>query len=71
MTDKEWYKIPIKGIPKFEKIMVRYYKENDILDYIITTDRYRNYKLYYYKDGQAVYSKHKSSDPLELEEYTD
>ena len=65
----EWYKAPIKGIPKSEEIAVRHYKEDGILTYVITVDRYKNYKLYEYKDGQVVYTKHKSDNPLDLDEY--
>ena len=65
----EWYSTPIKGIPKSEQIAVRHCKENGILIYIITVDRFKNYKLYKYKDGQAVYTKYKSDNPLELNKY--
>lgn len=65
----EWYNTPIKGIPKSEEIAVRHCKEDGTLTYIITVDRYKNYKLYFYKDGQAVYSKHRSDNPLKLEEF--
>lgn len=67
----EWYNTPIKGIPKSEQICVRHCNENSTLKYIITTDRYGNYKLYHYKDEQAVYSKHKADNPLDLNEYTE
>ncbi len=65
----EWYNTPIKGIPKSEQICVRHCSEDGTLKYIITTDRYGNYKLYRYKDGQAVYSKHKADNPIDLNEY--
>lgn len=65
----EWYSTPIKGIPKSEEIAVRHYKEDGILTYVITVDRFKNYKLYFYKDGQATYSKHKANSPLKLEEF--
>lgn len=65
----EWYNTTIKGIPKSEQIYVRHCSEDGTLKYIITTDRYGNYKLYRYKDGQAVYSKHKADNPIDLNEY--
>ena len=73
MAEEKWYNKPIKGIPKSEKIAVRYYMENGIennlLKYIITVDRFKNYKLYEYKDEQAIYTKHKSDNPLDLNKY--
>lgn len=65
----EWYNTPIKGISKSEQICVRHCSEDGSLKYIITTDRYGNYKLYRYKDGQVVYSKHKADNPIDLNEY--
>lgn len=65
----EWYNTPIKGIPKPEQIAVCHCREDNTIKYIITVDRFKNYKLYFYKDGQAVYTKHKSNNPLNLNEY--
>lgn len=65
----EWYNTPIKGIPKSEEIAVRHCREDNTIKYIITVDRFKNYKLYFYKNGQAVYSKHKANNPLKLEEF--
>ena len=65
----EWYNITIKGIPKSEQICVRHCSKDGTLKYIFTTDRYDNYKLYHYKDGQAIYSKHKADNPIDLNEY--
>ena len=65
----EWYKISIKGIPKSEKICIRYYIKNGFLKYIITLDHYGNYKLYTYENKQAVYTKYRSNNPLKLEKY--
>ncbi len=69
MIKKEWYKISIKGIPKSEEIAVRHFVEDGTIKYIITVDRFKNYKLYEYKDGQAIYTKHKSNNPLKFDEY--
>lgn len=69
MTHKEWYNTPIKGIPKSEQIAVRHCNEDSVLVYIITVDRFKNYKLYEYKGEQAVYTKHKSDNPLDLNKY--
>lgn len=65
----EWYNTPIKGIPKSEQIATRHCDEGSVLVYIVTVDRYGNYKLYHYKDGQAVYSRHKADNPIDLNEY--
>lgn len=65
----EWYNTPINGIPKSEEIAVRHCKEDGTIKYIITIDRFKNYKLYEHSDEQAVYTKHKSDNPLDLNEY--
>jgi len=65
----EWYNTPIKDIPKSEEVAIRHCKEDGVIDYIITVDHFKNYKLYEYKDGQAIYTKHKSNNPLDLNKY--
>lgn len=67
MPDTEWYSTPIKGIPKSEEIAVRHCKEDNTIKYIITVDRFKNYKLYEYKDEQAIYTKHKADSPLKFD----
>lgn len=57
-------------IPKNETLWVRYLDSNDIVTHIITSDKHRDtYKLYKIVDGKPVYTKHKSDDPLELDQY--
>lgn len=63
-----WYSTTLKGIPKSERIIERYFKES-FLVYIITIDNQKNYKLYFYKDDKAVFTKHKSNNPTNLEKY--
>lgn len=71
MNNNEWWH-DVKGIPKSEKICVKFYNnESKILTYIITVDFYQSYKLYKYdiEKAQAVYTKHKADNPLKLEKY--
>ena len=64
----EWYKLSVKGIPKSEAVIISYYNRNNVLIYIITRDKHKNYKLYYIHDLQATFSKHRSNNPTKLEE---
>lgn len=57
------------GIPKTEIIWVQQC-ENDIIKFIITSDKLRiKYKLYKIVDNKAVYTKHNSENPTQLEKY--
>lgn len=69
MTEEKWYNKPIKGIPKSETICVRRCTEDGEIKWIITVDRYKNYKLYKYENDTAVYTKHKADNPIDLEDY--
>lgn len=67
--NEKWYNQKIKGIPKSEKICLRHYTEDKQLTHIITIDPMRNYKLYEYKNNQALFTKHKCKNPIDLEEH--
>lgn len=71
MSEQEWYSHKIKGIPKSERISVRHYSTDEQLEYIITYDNIKNYKLYKYdkETNTVINTKHKSVNPLGLEEY--
>lgn len=67
----EWYNRKIKGIPKNERICIREYTTNEQIKYIVTCDTSKNYKLYSFdnESNTAIYTKHKSNNPLKLEQY--
>ena len=71
MSEQEWYNQKIKGIPKSERISVRHYSVDEQLEYVITYDNIKNYKLYKYdkETNTVINTKHKSINPLDLEEY--
>ena len=65
----EWWEQQIKGIPKSEELCTQIGDAEHPLIYVITKDRFANYKLYSVEDYKATYTKHKSSNPLKLERY--
>jgi hypothetical protein len=65
----EWYNKSIKGISKSETICVRHCTEDGKIKWIITVDRYKNYKLYKYENDTAIYTKNKADNPIDLEDY--
>lgn len=69
MPEPFWYNIHIVGIPKSEKICLRYYSTNSVLTNVITIDPMKNYKLYELDKLKAIYTKHKNKSPLELYSY--
>lgn len=59
----------IQGVPKGEKVWVSIYDGDNII-YLIASNKLRqDYKLYKIDNGRAVYTQHKSSNPLELEKF--
>lgn len=67
-----WYNTSIKGIPKSEELRTRYYDEGGSnLKFAITRDYKGIYKLYRIKDNTATYTKKKSRNPLDFDDYID
>lgn len=57
-----------KGIPKTEKVWVKYV--DGVIKYAITSDPSRTrYKLYTIDNDKATYTKHSAASPLDLEKY--
>lgn len=57
-------------IPKNEILWVQYLGADFTATHIITSDKHRDtYKLYKIEGGDLVYTKHKASDPRELERW--
>lgn len=70
MAEEKWYNKPIKGIPKSEEICVSHYNEggNELL--FITTRDYKGlYKLYKIENKTATFTKKKSKNPLDFDDY--
>lgn len=62
----------MKGIPKSEEICVWHYTEDRNVLMFITTRDYRGiYKLYSVDKGVATFTKKKSKNPLDFDEYID
>ena len=59
----------LSKIPSGEKIWVKYY-ENDKLCFVTTSNKTRDYyKLYSVTNDELIYTKHKSSNPIDLEKH--
>ena len=59
----------VQGVPKNETVWLSICNDGNIT-HLIASDKLRqSYKLYAVNDGKAVYTKHKSSNPLELEKF--
>ena len=68
----EWYSTPIKGIPKSEEIAVRHYKEDGSKLLFATTRDFKGmFKLYSINNNAATFTKMKSKNPLDFDEYID
>lgn len=67
----EWWSRQIKGITKSEELCTHICDTESQLIYVITRDKYNNYKLYSIKSCQATYTKHKANNPLKLEKFID
>ena len=66
------YPTTMKGIPKSEEVCVWHYTENRNVLMFITTRDYRSiYKLYSVDNGVATFTKKKSKNPLDFDEYID
>ena len=66
------YLTTMKGIPKSEEVCVWHYNEggNELL--FITTRDYKGlYKLYKIENKTATFTKKKSKNPLDFDEYID
>ena len=60
----------MKGIPKSEEVCVWHYTENRNVLMFITTRDYRSiYKLYSVNNGIATFTKKKSKNPLDFDDY--
>lgn len=56
--------------PKNETLWVQILDSKDNVTHIITSDKYRDtYKLYAIKEDKPIYTKHKSSDPRDLDKW--
>ena len=62
----------MKGIPKSEEICVWHYTEDrNVLMFITTRDYKGMYKLYSVDNGVATFTKKKSKNPLDFDDYID
>ena len=62
----------MKGIPKSEEVCVWHYTEDrNVLMFITTRDYKGMYKLYSVDNGVATFTKKKSKNPLDFDEYID
>ena len=62
----------MKGIPKSEEVCVWHYTEDrNVLMFITTRDYKSMYKLYSVDNGVATFTKKKSKNPLDFDEYID
>ena len=62
----------MKGIPKSEEVCVWHYTEDrNVLMFITTRDYKGMYKLYLVDNGVATFTKKKSKNPLDFDEYID
>lgn len=66
---KQWWEERPKGIPKSEELSTQYYDAESRLSYIVTIDSNRNFKLYKIDGQKAIYVKHKSNSPKNLERF--
>ena len=68
----EWYSTPIKGIPKSEEIAVRHYNEGGSELLFATIRDFKGmFKLYSINNNAATFTKMKSKNPLDFDEYID
>ena len=59
-------------IPKNETLWVKYLNDSNMVTHVITSDKLRaTYKLYAVKADKLEFTKHKSSDPRDLERWVD
>lgn len=66
------YLTTMKGIPKSEEVCVWHYTEDrNVLMFITTRDYKSMYKLYSVDNGVATFTKKKSKNPLDFDEYID
>ena len=66
------YLTTMKGIPKSEEVCVWHYTEDrNVLMFITTRDYKGMYKLYLVDNGVATFTKKKSKNPLDFDEYID
>lgn len=57
-------------IPTNEILWTQYLNDKDEVTHIVTSDKHRDtYKLYEVKADKLEYTKHKSSDPRDLERW--
>lgn len=57
-------------IPKNETLWVQYLNHSDVVTHVITSDKLRTtYKLYEVKTDKLEFTKHKSTDPRDLERW--
>lgn len=57
-------------IPTNEILWTQYLNDKDEVTHIVTSDKHRDtYKLYKIESDKPVFTKHKSSDPHDLEQY--
>jgi len=62
----------MKGIPKSEEICVWHYTEDrNVLMFITTRDYKGMYKLYSVDNGVVTFTKKKSKNPLDFDDYID
>ena len=64
-----WWEEKLKGIPKPEELSVQICDAESRLRYVITIDSNNAHKLYKVSGSKAVYTKHKSINPLKLEKF--
>ena len=58
--------------PKNETLWVQFLNNSDVVTHVITSDKLRmTYKLYEVKGDKLEFTKHKSSDPRDLERWVD
>ena len=68
----EWCNTTMKGIPKSEEVCVWHYNEGGSELLFATTRDYKGmYKLYSIDNGVAIFTKKKSKNPLDFNEYID
>lgn len=68
----EWYFTTIKGIPKSEEVCVWHYNEGGSELLFATTRDFKGiFKLYYINNNVATFTKMKSKNPLDFDEYID
>lgn len=57
-------------IPTNEILWTQYLNDKNEVTHIVTSDKHRDtYKLYKIDENKPVFTKHKSNDPRDLEQY--